>query len=59
MGLGIKIMVLQSAHFAKYGFNNTFCFSLGICQDVKEFIEKRKNTAETRDYSEPMRALRI
>ena len=36
MGLGIKIMVLQSDQFAKYGFKKYVCFSLGICQDVKE-----------------------
>ena len=43
MGLSIKVMVLQSGHFARNDFKNTFCFFLGICQDLREFIGKKKH----------------
>ena len=52
MGFGIKIMVLQSDQFAKYGFKKYVLF-------FSRNIEKRKSIAETRDYSEPMGTLRF
>ena len=58
-GSVLKSWYYRVATLANTALKNTFCFSLGICQDLKEFIEKIKSIAETRDYSEPMRALRI
>ena len=46
MGFGIKIMVLQSDQFAKYGFKKYVLFFSRNIENLK-----RKSIAETRDYS--------